>query len=343
MNHDRIGDIYPQILFEDRKPIPNLVIRLHARRGKGGFQPWDKPVGEFCGKVSILERRFLLPLANYTRLFHVRNVLLFGDHPSVYPELEYALDCFSRRVENIVLCLRPGQARGSESLIASKVRQIVYFIGPFADVSSGTADVFPLLKGEIQSIRKANNSISIKAVLYLSFQGIMEIDRLIQKVEEAGFDRLDFFPPNLFIGGAGERCLRPMGHELVGSREPMVSLEKRFWDMLEERCFESWLFDLNQTRRQMKRVLNYFKAALGLGDFSPPYCRASRIAFYVDSDAAIRCCPYQEAFGNLGKKSLLEISKGEALRYFRSNLNLARNDICPVCPGTYPHLLWRTR
>ncbi|MBN1902055.1 SPASM domain-containing protein [Candidatus Sumerlaeota bacterium] len=336
--------LFPDILFEDHKPLPNLSISLNSSgREEESFDPVS-PIASNPEHWRNLDPRHFLPLADKISLFHIRNVMLTGVNPAVYPFLKDALKCFSGKVENLSLVISPGQSLNVDLKLIPLLQEIVYLIPPYwLNGIRGEREEAESLEYEISHLRKNNRNIAVRAMLYLSARNLSRLGSVIDRVEKAGFDRLYFFPSNLFLLSEKGRVPKPAYPEHLPSEEEVMNLERTFWDFLEERFFESRLFDLNLCRRQLERVLEYFKAALGREEFSPPFCRASRIAIHVDPEGRVRACPYQKVIGDLAKKSLIRIRESEELFLFQANLNLARSPLCPACPGVYPHLLRRSR
>jgi hypothetical protein len=336
--------MFPDALFEEYKPLPNIMICLNFPGEDGEFfDAVFQETGRQNNRMSI-DRRYFLPLANNASILGVRNIMLSGEDPCQYPDLDYALKCFSGRVENLCLVVRPAQSLGMDSSLVPLLQEIVYRIPPdFREGQEGYFGKMESLKNEISDLRKINRDIKVQAMLYLSGGNLSRLDQVIDLIERCGFDRLHFFPANLYLAPGKGRSAEPNEPGLLPSGEEITNLERTFWDLLEESCFESRLFDLNICRRQLERVLEYFKCALGMGGFPPPYCRAHRIACFIQPGGVVRCCPYQKAIGNLAEKSLIRIRESEELRLFQADINMARDPMCPVCPGVYPHLLWKSR
>jgi len=322
---------YPQVLFEDRKPIPNLMICLN------GPAPGNRGENNAPDESSFLPRRFILPLTVSSELFRVRNITLFGDNPPAHPDFPFILRKLSEKVEHLGVRLKPGQGREARDDIVRYAREVIYLLEP-GEPRKEEAD---LLREDVAALCSAHRPPFIRGFCFLTGETLSSIEDTVRFAEQAQLNRLDFFPANLFITPLNERCNEPLHPGLLPDREAVSALERDFWEMLEERCFRSWLFDLNVARRQLKRVMEYFKAATGLGEFEPPHCRASRISLFIEPSGQVRFCPFQPAIGELGRHALKEIALSEPLRRFRAHHNLARNPVCPVCPGDFPHLLRR--
>jgi len=336
------SNLYPSALFEDRKPVPNLMIRLNApEQEPSAFDPTVCKT-EFEKNLVYLPSCFLLFFANNIDRFHIRNITLFGTNPFAYPALESALALFAAKPVHVGMCLFPNQLPDKNPQYLDKMNTLFYRLGPFSGENE-ISKTFRSLPEEITLLRSLNPSLEIRAILYVSDFCLKNLDRVIHLVENAGFDHLDFFSPNLYINLLNQNEKDLCVQNLVPSKEEIKSLEKDFWNILEQRWFETHLFDLNLCRRQMERVIQFFGAIRGLGEFAPPFCRASRVSFFIEPTGEVRTCPYQKIVGNLRSHSLVQISESEELKLFQANLNLAKSPICPSCPGAYPHLLWKTR
>jgi len=315
--------LYPEILLEPRRTLPNLTLCLN-RSGKK------------------LDRRFFLPLANAAQFFGVRNIMLMGENPTAHPDFAIALSSFSGKGESLSLWIKPGQSSPCADIIAHEVNEIIFRLGPYSGTEKIWMAELRALRSEVRALRKERPHLIIKGVFHLSSATLRAMENVIHRMEEALFDRLEFFPPNLFLNPESEPATLPLSPELIPSHDELIRFEENFWEMLDEHCFQSWLFDLEMTRRQLERVLLFFKSASCRGAFEPPHCRASRISFYVEPTGHIRCCPWQEIFGNLQEMSLHEIEECEHVHDFRSKISLATDRICQKCPGDFPHFLWRS-
>jgi iron-sulfur cluster protein len=329
---------YPRVVFEDRKPVPNLMISLNSIKespGEGGESI-----------IHNLDRRFFLPFTNAVQLLQIRNIIFMGDNAPAHPYFSEALKIFKGKVENLVVWLKPGQGLEKCAEIANYCDAVYYQLGPFSDLDTpGVKKLFDQLREDVEAIRK--NAVSspppINANFYLSGGTLFNIGKVISLAESACLDHVDFYPANCFISPEGERLSSPLNPDLLPDTVKLQELYENFWEMLEEKHFRSWLFDLRITRRQLERVVAYFRAASGRAVFVPPHCRAPKVAYYISPDGTVKCCPYQKDIGNLWKNLLVETGMTLTVREFRSHINLARNPICPTCPGAFPHVLWPCR
>lgn len=323
---------YPEALFEERPAVPNIAMELNSDLRNDG-------------KPAEISRRYFLPIITTAEMLSAGNVIFTGDRAGAYPELEYALGIFYKRVRNILLRVHPGEIADKGPMIGKFVDRVDYRLGPWSGKQSEKAvrSEIDNAAQEIEGLKSVHDPPWITASLYTTSFSLRILGQLVEILEKAGFDRLEFFPANLFIAPDNTRRQDPSDPDILLEKEEIKSLEGEFWEMLEEKYFRSRLFDLNISRRQLERTLNYYAAAKGKRDFEPPHCRASRLSLYIDANCGVRVCPFQPTLGNLKKTTLRSISESETLRNFRANMKHNQNPICPPCAGDYPHQLRRSK
>ena len=84
-----------------------------------------------------------------------------------------------------------------------------------------------------------------------------------------------------------------------------------------------------------RRLVQYYAALHGHGDFFPNNCNAPWVSSVVESDGTVRPCFFQPPLGNIYESgSLTEIlNSPEALRW-RRGLDTRRDAICRKCVCT---------
>lgn len=81
-----------------------------------------------------------------------------------------------------------------------------------------------------------------------------------------------------------------------------------------------------------RRLLGYFTALAGGGDFPPVECNAPWVSAVVEADGTVRPCFFQPPLGNLHRAgSLDEILNAPPARAWRAGLDTRRDAICRRC------------
>jgi MoaA/NifB/PqqE/SkfB family radical SAM enzyme len=81
-----------------------------------------------------------------------------------------------------------------------------------------------------------------------------------------------------------------------------------------------------------RRLLDYFAALAGRGDFPPIACNAPWVSTVVESDGTVRPCFFQPPLGNLRRAGgLAAVLNAPASLAFRRGLDPRRDAICRRC------------
>lgn len=321
MYHEEAETLFPKIFLQARHAIPNLMIRMHE------------------APDSFLDRRLFLPLSVAARYFWTRHVALLGDNPLSHPYINEALNLWKGSVENLAVWIRPGQIEDHAQMLSACADEIVYLLGPYDSPSNQWDAEAMILKNEIAQLKKASPRLRVRAQFYFSSFALPMLPEIIRKAEEAQLEKLEFFSPLLHDNKNNNK--QKIIKNLLLTVDQLNEFEDRFWKIMDEKYFQSCMFDLDMTRRQFERIILYFKAANGNGNFEPPHCRAPRTALFIEPNGDVRCCPFQTVWGSLWENPLRNIEESPATHEFRTKINLYTENKCLVCPGDYPHSLWR--
>lgn len=81
-----------------------------------------------------------------------------------------------------------------------------------------------------------------------------------------------------------------------------------------------------------RRLLQYYGALRGEGDFDPISCNAPWVSAVIETDGTVRPCFFQPPLGNLHETGSLDaILNGAAARAWRQGLDSRRDEICRRC------------
>jgi len=320
--------IYPEALLNTPRPMANLALCLNGPAQENGQ-----------GLIS-LDSRYLLPFSLAAVRLDVRQIIFTGSSPLEWPHLERAVALFAGSVERLALHCRAESGCAAAGCIARHLHEIAVFFEPLADVNSA-ASLFARLGADIAVLREARKDLYCRAILAVSGPMLRSLTTMIELADDAGIDRLEFFSPSMEYPRKGERN-GDMTAALFPSSAEIAEFRRNFWELLEEPLFQNRLFDLQITRRQLARILDWYDAESGARSPEPPYCRAPRSCFYVDPNGDIRCCPWLGVLGH-ARQSLAGLQENAPLQAWRAQISLEKEPLCLRCPGSFPHLLLRNR
>lgn len=82
---------------------------------------------------------------------------------------------------------------------------------------------------------------------------------------------------------------------------------------------------------RLKRIVQYYSAINGEGNFPMPVCNAPWVSAVVESDGAVSPCFFHKPYGNIHEKNFLDVINSVEAIAFRRNLKMAADDICRRC------------
>jgi len=80
----------------------------------------------------------------------------------------------------------------------------------------------------------------------------------------------------------------------------------------------------------LRRLVQYYRAHLGLGPFPPVACNAPWMSVYIGADGAVRPCFFHPPVGNIRQRPLREIMT-VGMPAFRRALTVADDATCQRC------------
>lgn len=149
-----------------------------------------------------------------------------------------------------------------------------------------------------------------------------DLPNIISAAKELGLDELSFLPVDV----STEAFNRPGRWTLVRVSETALTREEvAELRALVAQCGSTFELD---------RVVQYFAALNGEGEFPPIHCNAPWVSAVVEADGAVRPCFFHPAFGNVHAARLDAILNSDEAIMFRRRLDVASDPICRRCVCT---------
>lgn len=82
---------------------------------------------------------------------------------------------------------------------------------------------------------------------------------------------------------------------------------------------------------KLRRIVQHFRAHIGQGNYVAPHCNAPWVSAVIEASGDVRPCFFHPVIGNIHRQELPAILNSPAALSFRSNLDIANNEICRRC------------
>lgn len=272
------------------------------------------------------------------RALGVRRIVLSGGEALLHSDLDAF--CTPLREAGIgITLLSTGLLlrRDAGNLVRWCDDVIVSLDGPRAvhDRIRNVARAYEKLAEGVAAVRAADPRIAVSGRCTVQRENFGEIRATVRAARELGLDRISFLAADV----TSEAFNRPGGWEpdqaasvsLAVDDLPLLAAEI---DALERDHAADFAagFIAESPEKLRQRLLRYFAALLGRGDFAPIECNAPWVSAVIEADGMVRPCFFQPALGNLRESGSLEavLNSPEAVAW-RGGLDMARNEICRRC------------
>ncbi len=185
----------------------------------------------------------------------------------------------------------------------------------------------------IVALKTNNEQFPVSARSVIQRHNFSDLINTVNAAQQIGLDRISFLAADISTDAFNRTApwTDERVHEIALSRDESLEFET-----IVEASFET-LADayrkgfIAETPPKMRRLVQYYKALNGLGDFPEPVCNAPWVAGVVESDGAVKPCFFHEPYGSIHDNAFGEVINSPAAISFRRNLDVRTNEICRKC------------
>ncbi len=208
---------------------------------------------------------------------------------------------------------------------------------PVHDAIRNVPRAFERLVDGVRAIKALSSSTVVSARCTVQKENIHVLRDTVRAAHSVGFDRISFLAADVHSsafnrpgGWTSERVatVAPDSADLHRLEEELDALE------LENAADFASGFIAESPLKLRVRLLDYFRAVNGVGDFAPNECNAPWVSAVIEADGAVRPCFFHPAVGNVREQPLEQIINSEHAVAWRRNLDVTKNEICRKCVCT---------
>jgi MoaA/NifB/PqqE/SkfB family radical SAM enzyme len=212
---------------------------------------------------------------------------------------------------------------------------IVSLDGPPAvhDRIRRVAGAFTRLEQGVHALRLERAGYAVSGRCTVQRENHNELRRTVASALELGLDSISFLAADLTStafnrpSGWSEQQQRRVG---LTPEQTMV-LEAEIEAMLKEFPSQIAAGFIREDEAKLRRMVQHFRAQLGLEEPRAPRCNAPWVSAVMESDGTVRPCFFHAPYGRVRGNSLVGLINGPAALEFRRNLDVASNEICRRC------------
>lgn len=273
------------------------------------------------------------------RKLRVREVVLSGGEALMHANL-WKL-CSLLRDENIkVTLLTTGLLlKRFAHEVARHIDEIIVSLDGSREIHDQIRNIphaYDKLEEGVKSLKVVRSGMRITARTVLQRYNYFDFGAIVNSARRMGLDGISFLAADV----SSSAFNRP--DAWTGERVAEIALDRSESDGFEkiiETSFETHAADyesgfIAERPEKMKRIVQYYKALNGTGEFPAPVCNAPWVSAVMESNGDLMPCFFHRPYGNVRDKDILEVINSPEAIAFRKSLDISKNDVCRKCVCT---------
>jgi MoaA/NifB/PqqE/SkfB family radical SAM enzyme len=197
-------------------------------------------------------------------------------------------------------------------------------------------NAFDRLAEGIAALKALSPSLRVTARCVVQRANYADLPGLIDTAHTLGLDQLSFLAADVTT----EAFNRPTPWddertaEIALDRDETAAFAQIVEDVIAHYTEDFASGFIAESPQKLRRLLRYFAALHGDGDFPETICNAPWVSTVIEADGTVRPCFFHGPLGNLREQPLDVILNSQRARAFRRALDVKHDAICRRCVCT---------
>lgn len=270
------------------------------------------------------------------RRLGVRQIAFSGGEPLMNPELPRVASRLRKEGIKLTL-LSAGLLLGKYAAeVAENFDEVIVSLdGPpqIHDQIRRVKAAFALLEAGLCALRRERREIRITArstVQKANHQSLWETARTAKRLQ---LNAISFLAADLTSTAFHRELIWPVSRqqEIGLSLSELPVLERQVETLVRDAEHEFGAGFVAESPEKLWRIVDHFRAHLGLRPPMSPVCNAPWVSAVVEADGNVRPCFFHRSIGNLRDANLEAVINGPEARSFRAQLDIPNNAVCKSC------------
>ena len=286
-------------------------------------------------KKEISPEELQKHVSNFVRL-GVREVVLSGGEALMHSNL-WKLCAILRENRIRITLLSTGLMleRNAREVVDNMGEVIVSLDGsqPVHDAIRNIPQGFEKLRTGVRELKKINPAFRVTARCVLQRHNFGDFLNTVSAAKEIGLDQISFLAADISSSAFNH------SENEIAERVSEVALNKKETGEFEEVIEKSFSVlkseyhskFIAESPQKMRKIVQYYKAVNGMGEFTAPVCNAPWVSAVIESDGRVMPCFFHAPYGNIYDNDFLEIINSNQAIEFRKKLNVKEDPVCKKC------------
>lgn len=188
---------------------------------------------------------------------------------------------------------------------------------------------FDQLEAGVYAVRKRNPHYDVSARCVLQRLNFRDLVPTVDAARSMGLSRISFLAADVSTDAFNHRPAQLDRSPIVPHVNELPDLQNSVEQLicLREDDFRSGF--VVESPDKLRRLVHYYRALHGLGNFPPVTCNAPWNSAVIESDGSIRPCFFHHPYPN--RPTMEETVNSASAIDFRRRLDVATNEVCQRC------------
>jgi MoaA/NifB/PqqE/SkfB family radical SAM enzyme len=270
----------------------------------------------------------------------VRWVVFSGGEPQLNEKWSYVAQMLRSLGSRVTLLTAGLLLKPQAQAVADCVNDVIVSLdGPPAIHNSirRIPDAFQQLAAGVAALREIRPDMQVSARCTIQKANRQSLRAVVASAQEIGLKSISFLAADLSSSAFNrpEAWLPDRAGRVSMLSEEVDELEEEMELLIREHRIDdqgpSTDRFILESPSKLRRIVQHFRAHLGQASNVAPRCNAPWVSTVIEASGDVRPCFFHPVVGNIHRQLLPDILNGpEALR-FRSQLDVASNEICKRC------------
>jgi Fe-coproporphyrin III synthase len=224
----------------------------------------------------------------------------------------------------------------NEDKILENIDEVIVSIDgsePVHDAIRNVPNGFSKIFRGVTALKKRNHNLRISARCVLQKRNFKDFENIVRSAMAMNLDQVSFLAADISTVAFNhpQELDAAAKNDIVLGLDDAVELEQiveaSFLSLRNE--YDSGF--IAESPNKMRRVIQYYKAINGVGEFPAPICNAPWVSTVIESDGNVLPCFFHRSIGNIYQSDLISILNSKEAIAWRRQLEMNQDPICRKC------------
>lgn len=278
-------------------------------------------------------------LASFQRL-GTRWVIMSGGEALMNPNLFRLCRLLKAHGIRKITILSTGLLLGkyAQQVVAEVDEVIVSLDGSEAvhDAIRRVPRAYQKLKEGVQAVKALRPAFPISGRCVIQRLNFADWPNIVAAAHDLGLDQISFLAADVSTDAFNRPELwdEERREEVALAAEQLPALRRTFEQLRRDYAADFASGYMAESPAKLERIVAYYEATAGRGDFPPVQCNAPWVSAVVEADGTVRPCYFHRPMGNIREAPLEALLNSPAEIAFRRQLDMDADPICRKCVCT---------